>query len=148
MKTDKDMIKIEIKSVIGKLLFEYECKDNTIKKTVSEAIKENANLRNADLRNANLSDADLWSANLSGANLSDANLRNANLRNANLSGADLRNANLSDAEKVPMFCKWSTGITGDKISIGCETKTIKDWDKFFKSKEELETKRDSEEFKR
>jgi hypothetical protein len=57
-------MKIEIKSIFGILLFEYECEKNTIKKTVEKAY----------LRGANLSDANLNGANLSNAYLSDADL--------------------------------------------------------------------------
>ena len=111
------MIKIQIKSIWGTILFEYEKENNTMKDTLIEAIRQHANLRGANLRganlrganlsDANLSDANLSGAYLSGANLSDANLsdanlsgaylRDANLRGANLSGAYLRGANLSDA---------------------------------------------------
>ena len=59
-------MKIEIKSIFRKLLFEYECENNTIKKTVERAIKEKislscANLRSADLRSANLPIHCKWS---------------------------------------------------------------------------------------
>ena len=115
------MTKIQIKSVFGKILFEYEKENNTVKDTVIEAVKSGADLSYADLRganlcyanlsgadlcanlrganlcNANLSGADLRDANLRGANLRDANLRGANLFNANLRGADLCNANLRGA---------------------------------------------------
>ena len=91
------MIKIQIKSIFGKLLFEYEKENNTIKETLLEAIKSDANLRYANLSDANLSYADLRYANLSGANLSGANLSGANLSGANLSYADLSDANLSGA---------------------------------------------------
>ena len=84
--------KIEIKSVIGSVLFEHECDNNTIRKALEEAVS-----RGANLRGANLSDAYLSGANLSGAYLSDANLRDANLSDAYLSGANLRDANLRDA---------------------------------------------------
>ena len=93
---------IEIKSVLGSLLFSYECENNTIAKTVKNAIEcyanlRYANLRDANLRYANLSGADLRGANLRGANLSGADLRDANLRYADLSDAYLSDANLSDA---------------------------------------------------
>ena len=56
-------IKIEIKNRwTGNILFEYLSENNTIKKTVSEAIKSEANLRRA-----NLCGADLCGANLCGA---------------------------------------------------------------------------------
>ena len=74
--------KIEIKSVFGSVLFELEKEDNTIKDTLIEAIKSDANLYGADLSNANL-----YGANLHGANLYGANLHGANLYGADLSGA-------------------------------------------------------------
>jgi uncharacterized protein YjbI with pentapeptide repeats len=95
-------INIQIKSIFGKLLFEFEKEDNTIKETVAEAIKSRANLSGADLSGANLSGADLFGADLfgadlSGADLSGADLSGANLSRADLSGADLFGANLSRA---------------------------------------------------
>lgn len=48
-------IKIEIKNRwTGNILFEYLSENNTIKKTVSEAIKSGADLRGADLCGADL----------------------------------------------------------------------------------------------
>ena len=178
-------MKIEIKNrYSGEVLFSYECDNNTLRKTIIQAIQSNADLRNADLRNADLSDANLSDANLSDANLSDANLRNADLSDANLSDANLRNANLwnadlsdanlwnanlsdanlwnanlrnadlsdaqnpSNAKCVPMYCKWSHGITNNNlIHIGCEKRTIEEWDIFFSSDEEFTTKRDTKEFR-
>jgi hypothetical protein len=90
-------IKIEIKSIFGKLLFEYESENNTIKETLCEAVKRDANLEDANLEDANLRDANLIGANLRDANLRGANLRGANLRDANLIGANLRGANLRGA---------------------------------------------------
>jgi hypothetical protein len=46
-----------------------------------------------------------------------------------------------------MHCKWSHGITNNKISIGCKTKSIEEWEVFFNSNEEFQTKRDTKEFK-
>ena len=98
----KEKIKLQIKSVFGKLLFEYECEDNTIAKTVEKAVESSANLRSADLsyadlRSADLSYADLRSADLSYADLSYADLRSADLSSADLSSADLRSADLRSA---------------------------------------------------
>jgi hypothetical protein len=64
----------------------------------------------------------------------------------------LRDANLSDAKNkelayLPIYCKWSHSIIGDKIKIGCKTKSIEEWEKFFNSDAEFETKRDTQEFK-
>ena len=113
-------MKIEIKNRhTGEVIYSHECEGNTIKKTVEKAVKENANLWNAYL----------W---------------NANLRNANLANAK----NKDKAVNVPMYCKWSHGVTnGNLIHIGCEKRTIEDWDKFFSSNEEIETKRNTPEFK-
>ena len=107
-----------------------------------------ADLRDANLIRANLIGANLIDANLSGANLSDADLRDANLIRANLSGANLIDANLSGAIKVPIYCRWTHGITqGNLIHIGCEKRTIEEWDLFFASDEVLTTQRDKQEFK-
>ena len=106
-----------------------------------------ANLIDADLIDADLIDADLRGANLRGAELRGAELRGANLRGANLRGANLRGAKNTENAYMPLFCKWSYSILGDKIQIGCETRTIEEWDEFFASTEELLTKRGTEEFK-
>ena len=91
-------IKISIKNRwTGSILFEYSSVDNTLAKTVLEALKGGADLRGANLRGANLYGADLYGADLREANLREANLREANLYGANLYGADLREANLREA---------------------------------------------------
>ena len=91
-------IKISIKNRwTGSILFEYSSVDNTLAKTVLEALKGGANLRGADLRGANLRGANLYGANLYGANLYEANLRGANLYGADLYEANLRGANLYGA---------------------------------------------------
>jgi len=99
---------IAIKSICEKTLFEFECDNNTIKKTLIEAVKQKVNLFGADLCCVNLSCADLHGANLHGVCLSGSNLCYANLENANLDdvslfgtslhGANLKNANLYDAD--------------------------------------------------
>ena len=94
--------KIQIKTISGKILFELEKENNTIKDTVIAGIRSGADLRcanlyGADLHYANLRGANLRDTDLSGADLRGANLRGANLIGANLIGADLRGANLSDA---------------------------------------------------
>ena len=111
-----------------------------------------ANLYSADLRSADLYSADLRSANLSSADLSLADLSLADLSSADLSLADLSLADLSSAKNketayLPLFCKWSFSILGDKIQIGCETRTIENWDLFFASDEKLSTERGTEDFK-
>ena len=110
-------IKIEIKSVFGKVLFALEKENNTIKDTLEEAVRNNANLEYA------------------------------NLRNANLYNANLRNAKNKETAILPIFCKWSYGIKGDLIKIGCVEKTIEQWDLWFDSEEEYSTSRNTDDFK-
>ena len=91
-------IKISIKNRwTGSILFEYSSVDNTLAKTVTEALKGEANLREADLYGANLREANLYGADLYGADLREANLRGADLYGANLYGANLRGADLYGA---------------------------------------------------
>ena len=49
---DNKKIKIQIKSVFGNLLFEYEKENNTIKDTVEEAVRQNVSLNRASLDGA------------------------------------------------------------------------------------------------
>lgn len=71
-------IKIEIKNRwTGKVLFEYEKENNTIKDTLVEAVKNGACLGGADLLGADLDGAYLRGAYLGGAYLRDADLRDA-----------------------------------------------------------------------
>lgn len=61
-------IKISIKNRwTDSILFEYSSVDNTLAKTVLEALKGEADLREANLRGANLYGANLYGANLCGA---------------------------------------------------------------------------------
>ena len=64
-------MKIEIKDMSGKTLFEFEKENNTLRNTVIEAIKNGANLYGANLYGANLEGANLYGANLYGAKLPD-----------------------------------------------------------------------------
>jgi len=111
--------KIQIKSFLGNLLFEYETDNNTIKKTLEQAVKENADLSYADLRSADLSYADLRSADLSYADLSYADLRSADLRSADLSYANLRSADLSYANLR------SADIDFSCLSLSCKSLRMK-----------------------
>ena len=91
-------IKIEIKNRwTGSILFEYSSIDNTIAKTLIEALKSGADLCGADLYGANLRGANLCGADLCGADLREANLYGADLCGANLRGADLYGADLCGA---------------------------------------------------
>ena len=61
-------VKFEIKNRwTGSILFEYEKEDNTLKKTVEEAVRGGADLGGANLEGADLGGANLEEANLRGA---------------------------------------------------------------------------------
>ena len=94
---DNKKIKIQIKSVFGDVLFEYEKENNTVKDTVEEAVRQKVNLNEASLNGANLDRANLDGASLNGANLYRANLNGANLYRASLDGANLNEASLNGA---------------------------------------------------
>jgi uncharacterized protein YjbI with pentapeptide repeats len=113
---------------------------------LSGADLSGADLNGADLRDADLSGAYIRNADLSGAYLSGADLSGADLSGADLNGADLRDADLSGSIKVPMYCKWSHGITDGLIHIGCEKRSIEEWDIFFESEEIIETPRNNDDF--
>lgn len=72
--------KIQIKSILESVLFEFEKENNSIKDTLIKAVGSGAYLDGADLR----------CADLRGADLDGADLRGADLRDAYLGGADLR----------------------------------------------------------
>jgi len=107
------MNKLEIRKISSReILFAYECENNTAKRTVLQAIKENINLSKAILSGIDLSDirlpnVKLTKASLSGTNLSkgyfyradlsEVDFSEANLQSANLFSANLRNAVLSNA---------------------------------------------------
>ena len=61
------MIKIQIRSIWGEVLFEYEKENNTLKDTLEEAVKQGANLEGANLEGASLEGASLYGASLNGA---------------------------------------------------------------------------------
>ena len=106
--------KIQIKSIYGSILFEYEKENNSVRDTLLEAIKTNADLSYADMGYADMGYADMGyadmrcadmrCANLSGANLSCADMRCANLSGASLSGANLSGADLSGASANENTC--------------------------------------------
>jgi hypothetical protein len=86
----------------------------------------------ADLRDANLSGANLSGADLRDANLSGANLRDANLSGANLSGADLAGAigNNKEVKSLQLGKYYITILVGIKIHIGCQDRTVEEWENF------------------
>jgi hypothetical protein len=66
----------------------------------------------------------------------------SDLRGCDLRGCDLRGC------AIPIFSKWPVVIIDNKIiKIGCKEKIIEDWDLFFASTAEFDTKRGTAEFK-
>ena len=122
----EEEMNIQIKSrFTAAVLFEHDCKNNSIRLTLELAIKSGANL----------SDADLSGANLSGAYLSRADLSRADLSRANLICADLSGAYLKNKEKLigyrPIFqigpigsrCAYFVAYITDKglrFDAGCQ----------------------------
>ena len=166
-------MKITIKNIFENVLFEHTCENNTLLKTLKEALKEDidlnyvnlsgvkwsntdlsgADLNGTDLNGADLRYTDLSGADLNGADLNGAKLSNAKLSNADLNGAKLRYANLIGSDttntRLPIYSKWDFSIENDSLNIGCKTKTFSEWKEWFeKSEEEFSTERNTEDFKR
>ena len=83
--------KFEIKNSFTEEVI-YTSEKTNYKDVIEEAVKDKANLCEADLRGANLRGANLREANLYEADLRGADLCEANLYGANLCEADLRGA--------------------------------------------------------
>ena len=113
-------LKIQIKTIFGKLIFESEKENNSISEAIKDYIKQELEKGNssADLSSADLSSADLSSANLSSADLRFANLRFANLSFANLSFANLSSANLISADLSSADLS-SAALDKRYISVSC-----------------------------
>ena len=111
---------IQIKTIFGSVIFEFEKENNSVKDALSEAYKRNVYLRGAYLQNANLRGAffggadlryaDLLYADLRGIHLYDACLRNANIRKANLDGADLQDTD----SRCAIF--WGANLRGANLN--------------------------------
>ena len=146
-------MKITIKNIFENVLFEHTCENNTLLKTLKEALKEDIDLKYVNLSGVKWSNTDLSGAKLNGADLNGADLRYTDLSNADLSGAKLRYADLivSDTTntRLPIYSKWDFSIENDSLNIGCKTKTFSEWKEWFeKSEEEFSTERNTEDFKR
>lgn len=94
-------ITIQLKTIYGKIIFEYKKENNSIFETIKEYIrqelengKHSADLRYAYLRNAYLPHINLNSADLSHSDLSSADLRYSDLSHVNLSYSDLSHSDL------------------------------------------------------
>jgi len=99
-------MKIQIKRLNGEIIFEHEQEDNTIAKTLVEALENGikdfryADFRSADFSSANFRYADFSSANFRSADFSYADFSSANFSYANFSYANFRSADFSSAAGV------------------------------------------------
>ena len=123
--------KISIKTIYGRLLFEFEKENNTVKDTVIEAVKNKTDLTGADLTGAHLTGADLTGADLTGADLRGADLRGADLRGAKIKDITIKKATiitgLYDYVVIPIISKDNIKW----VKMGCYLRTVEDWDKDF-----------------
>lgn len=102
-------IKISIKSVFEKVLFESEKESNTVKNTIEEAV-----LHSAYLRGANLFRASLSGASLSGASLSEVlTIKKA----AFFTGIYYYDCAAIITQDIKYY-----------IKLGCYTRQVADWD--------------------
>jgi len=116
--------KIQIKSIVGDLLFEYECEGNTIAKTVSKARVSSADLSSADLSYANLRYANLSSADLSSADLSSANLSyGINLSESKTDKRYIQIGCIGSSKRTTTYC-----FEDDTIWCGCFKGTLKEFE--------------------
>lgn len=107
-KLERMKTKIEIKSVSGKVLFEYQTENNTIAKTVTKAVQESENLRYADL--------------------SSAILRSANLSSAKLDKRYIQVSCIGSSKRMTTYC-----LDDDVIMCGCFTGTLEQFENQVKS---------------
>ena len=98
------------------VIFSYTCEDNTVKRTVEEAVKQGINLAYAELSRCDLSECNLTGANLFRANLFSSNLYLANLAYANLDSANLANANLGFADLTHSILCYANLSNADLIN--------------------------------
>lgn len=102
--------KIQIKNILGSVLFEYESEENTIKETLTKAVENKKDLQ--------------------GAYLQGADLRGADLQGADLQGAYLRGEKLTKEPMQIIGLKYFILITIEQIKIGCEHHKIEEWKKY------------------
>jgi hypothetical protein len=145
-------MKIQIKSISDSVLFEHDCEDNTVAKTLEKAVSSGANLRGSnlrysdlrysDLRGSNLRDSDLRYSDLSGSDLRGSNLRGADLSGADLSGAYLRGAYFTKGKPISVIrkfdglykypvCAYKTTDNELRIKMGCYDRSVSEWKEDF-----------------
>ena len=100
-------LKIEIKNrFTGKILFEFETENNTVKTTLLEAIKQGADLRGADLQGADL-------------------------RGAYLQGFKIKAAAVFTGLYTYVIMPYITDENEMRVKMGCHDRSVKEWDENF-----------------
>ena len=105
-------LKIEIKNrFTGKVLFEYENENNTIKDTLVKAVEQGADLR--------------------GAYLQGADLQGADLRGAYLQGAEIKSAIVFTGLYTYLVIPYITKENEKRIKMGCYDRSLQEWESDF-----------------
>ena len=100
-------MKIEIKNRwTGKVLFEFETENNTVKATLLEGIKQ-------------------------GAYLQGVNLRDANLRGADLQGVKIKTAAVFTGLYLYYIIAYITETNEHRVKMGCHDRSVTEWDADF-----------------
>jgi len=110
-------MKIEIKSIFGSILFEYDVEGNSMRRTIEKAIESYADLRYANLSSANLSSADLSSADLRYADLQQ--IKGKQFSQVSFSGHGECGRSLiaiKEGELVKLFCGCFNGTKEELIT--------------------------------
>jgi len=114
-------MKIEIKSIFGAVLFEYDVENNSIRKALVEAVSKKADLQVADLQVADLR----------GADLPGAYLRGAYLRGAYLRGHKIKSAQVFTGLYKYVTIPFITEEGEKRICLGCYNRSLKEWEADF-----------------
>lgn len=82
----------------GEIIFSYTCEDNTIEKTLEEAVKQGVNLIYADLRDIEITCANLKGINLSYARLDSSIIDKCDLSYSTLIGTSFNHTKIIDTK--------------------------------------------------
>ena len=105
-------LKIEIKNrFTGKVLFEYENENNTIKDTLVKAVEQGAYLQDAYLQGADL--------------------RGAYLQGAYLQGAEIKSAIVFTGLYTYLVIPYITKENEKRIKMGCYDRSLQEWESDF-----------------
>jgi hypothetical protein len=91
---------------------------------------------------------DFRGGNFLGGNFLGGDFLGGNFRGGDFRGGNFRGGNFRGGVMMPT-CKWVFGVTaGGKIKIGCEEKTIEEWDAWFAGSETFSTPRNTVAFQK